>query len=369
MDKTPLYQKIVRSIRQDILEGRLQAGDRLPSVREMMGRWNCTSGTVQRAYQDLARQGLVISRPGKGTHISGKLDLDSLQSPAPLRLANLVHRAEAFLLDALTTGYNLAEVQTSVTLAMDRWRALQKETAILAAPSVVRFVGSNDLAMEWISNRMGEIVPGANMQLTFTGSLHGLMLLSEGKGDLAGCHLWDEESNTYNEPFLRKLFPGETMALIHLAKRRMGFITAPGNPLGVFCVEDLTNPAIRYANRQAGSGTRVWLNATLRQKGIDPSRIPGFAQEWTTHAQVAREIAEDRADIGLGLESVATTFGLGFVPLMEERYDLVAYAAWIEHPAIAALVKWMRTPLTREKISVLPGYDFTEMGITQILSF
>ena len=89
MDKTFLYKQIIESVRQEILQKVLQSGDRLPSVREMAARWNCTIGTVQKAYEELARQGLVVSRPGQGTSVIGAIPTEEA---IPLRRAALVHR-------------------------------------------------------------------------------------------------------------------------------------------------------------------------------------------------------------------------------------------------------------------------------------
>ncbi|HEX9013343.1 MAG TPA: GntR family transcriptional regulator, partial [Anaerolineaceae bacterium] len=196
MEKSPLYQKIAADIRQDILEGRLKSGDALPSIREMMRRWSCTSGTVQHAYADLAREGLLTSQPGKGTRVSSQQDLNSLSAQPPIRLASLVHRAEAFLLDSITAGYSLAEIQSSINIATDRWRELQQPAAEPQDRHEIRFAGSHDMVMLWLSNHIEAILPGTALQLTFAGSLHGLMMLAEGKCDLAGCHLWDEETHS-----------------------------------------------------------------------------------------------------------------------------------------------------------------------------
>ncbi len=97
MDEIFLYKRIAESIRQDILNGILQPNDRLPSIRELTNKWRCTPGTVQRAYQELAQQGLIISQAGKGTHVSRQIDQAQILARGPLRKATLVHKAEAFL--------------------------------------------------------------------------------------------------------------------------------------------------------------------------------------------------------------------------------------------------------------------------------
>ncbi len=368
MENTPLYKKISEEIRQDILEGRLQPGDVLPPVREMMRKWNCTSGTAQHAYADLAREGLLVSQAGKGTHVSSQLDLRAYQGRSPLRLASMVHRAESFLLDSITAGYSLAEVQSSLNIAMDRWRELQHQAADVQDARALRFAGSHDMAMLWLSNHMGSIVPGVSLQLTFAGSLRGLMLLAEGQSDLAGCHLWDEESQRYNEPFIHRLFPGEKMALIRLANRKIGLIVSPGNPLQLHGVADLLHPGVRFVNRQTGSGTRVWLENAFEKQGLDPRQVQGYSIEKATHSQVAQEIAEGRSDAGVGLESAAAALKLDFIPLVDECYDLVTYALLAEREPIAALVAWLGTTQAREQLSYLTGYDLSEMGTVRFVA-
>lgn len=356
MDNKPLYQQIAESIRQEILTGTLQPGDTLPAVRDMAARHGCTPGTVQRAYRELARQGLVTSRPGMGTHVIGGLTARE----EPLRRAGLVHRAESFLLEVLTAGYSPAEVEQAVRLALDRWRALAEQPPPSAEP--LRFVGSHDPAIALIAARFADIAPGTALHLTFAGSLGGLIALSEGKADLAGGHLWDEESDTYNVPFVRRLLPGQRVALLTLLHRRLGLLTPPDNPAAIVSLHDLTRPGLRFVNRQRGAGTRVWLDAHLRRLGIAPPQICGYDHEALTHSEVALAIAEGRADVGLGIEAAALAYGLGFVHLTHERYDLVIPAASWDRAPVQALARWLTTAEARDAIAALGGCDVSATG-------
>lgn len=126
MDEAFLYARIAEDLRQEIMRGRLRPGDRLPSIRSLELRWNCTAGTVQRAYQELSRQGLVESRPGRGTFISRDLDLTAIDSPATLRRANLVHRTDGFLIETLALGYSPGDIQNAFTESLERWHRLKK---------------------------------------------------------------------------------------------------------------------------------------------------------------------------------------------------------------------------------------------------
>ncbi len=355
----PLYQKIAESVRREILEGRLKPGDRLPSVRELTRKWNCTPGTVQRAYQELARQNLLISRVGQGTMVS-ETPVEA-RSHSPLRKAVLVNHCEAFLLEMITAGYELDEIQQAVSIAMDRWRS--EGIAEVGEPGVtLRFSGSHDLALTWMTGHLDEITPGLRLEVTFTGSLGGLMALAEGRADLAGCHLWDMETDSYNVAFVRRLLPGKRVALVRLAQRRLGLLVPPGNPQQIRGLEDLARNGLRFANRQAGSGTRVWLDARLGQLGILAGKINGYQQEHLTHSSVARAVAEGQADVGLGLEAAGRAMALDFIPLTEEAYDLVLPEALLSNEAIKQWLGWLRSEAGRSAISALPGYDARQSG-------
>lgn len=354
MEEAPLYQQVAESLRREILSGGLRPGDPLPPVREMARRWRCTVGTVQRAYRELARQGLVVARRGQGTRVVGEAP-----TPGPLRRAALVHQAESFLLQAVSAGYDPAEVEQAVQLALDRWRALVRESPAREA-DVLRFAGSHDLALARIAARFPSIAPGYTLRLTFTGSLGGLMALAQGTADLAGCHLWDAESDTYNIPFVRRLLPGRRVALVTLAYRRVGLILAPGNPLGLQGLADLARPGLRFVGRPRGTGTRVWLDAQLRRLGLAWPHEPVL--EVATHSELAQAIAEGRADAGLGIEAAARAWGLEFVPLTRERYDLVIPAEIWEAPPVAALVAWLASEEPRALLTDLGGYETKGTG-------
>ena len=361
MDETFLYKQISEAVQNRILSGELKPGDRLPSVRQMCDEWNCTPGTVQRAYNELARRGLLTSRAGKGTLVSGVASAESLRVRTVFRRASLVHRCEGFLLESLTAGYSVPEVQQALELALDRWRVQDVEREPATA-SLIRFSGSHDMAVNALAARLVEIAPEGVLQVNTTGSLGGLMALAEGRADLAGCHLWDAESDQYNVPFVRRLLPGKEVLLVTLAHRRLGLIVPPGNPRNLQQVADLARPGVRFINRQSGSGTRVWLDAMLSRESIPSSSIQGYDDVRSTHSEVARAVAEDTADVGLGLETAAVAYGLGFVFLARERYDLVTLAESAERAPLSLLLDWLGTPAAKGFIAGFAGYDNSETG-------
>jgi len=352
----------VEAVRQELLEGRLRPGDALPSVREMAARWQCTPGTVQQAYKELARQGLAVSRPGRGTHI-GSAVLTAGED-TPLRRASMVHQAEAFLLEMLSAGYSVEETEGALRAALDRWRSLSGQTDRAGTTTGLRFAGSHDPAVSLLAARFPHVCPGCTLHVAYPGSLGGLIALAEGKADIAGCHLWDAESDTYNVPFVRRLLPQTRVALVTLAHRRLGLMTPPGNPAGVRGIRDLAQRGVRFVNRQRGAGTRVWLDAQLRLAGLAPEKITGYELEVTTHAEIARAIVEGRANAGLGIETAAIPYGLGFVRLIVEPYHLVVpESAWALEP-VQRLIGWVASDEGRSAIAALGGYEMGESGRT-----
>jgi putative molybdopterin biosynthesis protein len=358
MPENFLYQQIAEQIRQEILTGKIKPGDQLTPIRRMASQWDCTIGTVQKAYQELTKQGLVTSRAGRGTKVVEGLPA---HTETPLRRAALIHRAAAFLLEVLTAGYSPPEVESAVQEALNRWRTLEKVDSS-PPPKTIRFSGSHDLVITWLASNFYDISPEFEFHIQFNGSLGGLIALAEGKSEIAGCHLWDQESDTYNLPFVRRLFPGQKMAVQTLAHRRLGLIIAKGNPKHVDGLKDLIRQDLRFANRQLGSGSRVWLDANLHKQGLYADQIKGYGNEKATHFEVALAVAEAEADIGLGLEAAAHSYKLDFIPLTFERYDLVIPAKSIDHSPVQNLMNWLKSPKAKAEIVEFKGYDTQQTG-------
>lgn len=358
MNRPTLYHQIAESIRQQIMDGTHQPHDRLPTVREMVTRWACTQGTVQRAYGKLAQEGLVISRRGQGTRVVTALPAEP---DTILRRAALLNRAESFLLESLISGYTPADVDLVMRLALDRWRARSEEAARPTDESL-RFVGSHDPAVALLASLFPDIVLGNVLHLVFAGSLGGLIAVVRGEADLAGIHLWDAESDTYNVPFVRRLLPGRQTALLTLGHRNLGLIVPPGNPAQLTSLEDVLETHPRFATRQHGTGTRVWLDEQLHRLGFTPEQTESYGEEQRTHYQVAQAIADGLADAGVGVETAALAYGLDFIQLTKERYDLIIPKPTWDQPAIQALVHWLSADEAKTAILELGGYDITETG-------
>ena len=372
MQKTSsyLYQDIAASLRQQIASGAYQPGDRLPSVRELSTQWGCTPGTVSRAYRILADEGLVSGRRGGGTRVT--TPPPQLERPS-WQWAALINKADGYLLEAVRSGHSPAQAEAALAVAIARWGALQKDVdtstgsvsdvststgSVTATPiTTLRFAGSHDLLIEFVARLWHELTPEIQLTVNYVGSLSGLIALAQHQADIAGIHLWDGESQTYNLPFVRRVLPGRPVILLGLALRDLGLIVPAGNPQQITKLADLAQPDVRFINRQSGSGTRVWLERQLQQANIGLSDIDGYANEAKTHLQVAQAIVNSKASVGLAIQAAGAAYGLDFIPLTQERYDLVIPAELWDTPALQTLVDLIHSDHFREAVAALEGYE------------
>jgi putative molybdopterin biosynthesis protein len=358
-----LYQEIAESIRRRIAAGDLKPGDRLPPVREMAQQWHCTPGTVNRAYRELAAEGLISGHRGSGTRV---LENTLIASSPDLRWANLVNRAEQYLLETLSSGHSTGQAQSALSVAVSRWQALQQQKPVgIGQPMPerhLRFAGSHDLTIELLAQKLLEAEPSYRLEIDFVGSLGGLIALARGEADVAGVHLWDATTASYNLPFIRRVLPNHRSALVTLINRKLGFIVPPGNPQRLENLGDLTQPEVHWINRQSGSGTRIWLDEQLQQAQIGPGQIHGYAREEATHLAVAQAVRSGQATAGLGIQAAAMAYGLNFIPLTEEVYQLVVPEAVWDSQVWQSLLDIIRSDQFIATVNDLGGYNTATTG-------
>jgi len=224
--------------------------------------------------------------------------------------------------------------------------------------------GSHDLALEMLANG-----PYGDLDvLTLpVGSLDGLVALRQGMCMAAGCHLYDAGSGDYNTPYVRHFFPDKKMILLTLAYRAQGLMVAQGNPHNIRGLEDLTREDIRFINRNRGSGTRIWLDEQLSRMGISADQVPGYSNEVCTHTDVAVAIKQGQAQIGLGIQAAALSHQLGFVPLFQERYDLVLPHEHVTQNQLTPMFDTFYSGDFRRAVEGLGGYDVAHLGEQIIL--
>lgn len=226
----------------------------------------------------------------------------------------------------------------------------------------VLLTGSHDLAVELLAQRQNQNAETPPVLLLPNGSLDGLIALRQGMGQMSGAHLLDAETGEYNITYARHLFTDQEVRLLTVATRVQGLMVAPGNPLGIRGMEDLARTDVTLANRNRGSGTRLWLDMTLRRLNLPAEGIRGYQETYTTHTAVAEAVQQGKASVGLGLMAAARAHGLDFIPLFEERYDLTLPLGNRSLPALQPLLNDLQSAEFRRKVESLGGYDTHHTG-------
>ncbi|MBC7951057.1 MAG: helix-turn-helix transcriptional regulator [Rhodospirillaceae bacterium] len=216
--------------------------------------------------------------------------------------------------------------------------------------------GSHDPLLEWALRQVAgglAILPGS--------SADGLAKMATGEAAMAGIHLLDAGTGEHNLPQVTEALAGHNVVLIQWARRRQGLVVAPDNPLKLTELHDLTQ-GVRVVLRQPGAGSRALLDVLLAQAGIAPEALNVAAHPALTETEIGLAILEGAADAGLAVETVATSLRLGFVPLCEERFDVLIHRQAYFEPAVQALLAFAHTPSFTAKAESLGGYDLAGLG-------
>ncbi|CCU78468.1 Molybdopterin biosynthesis protein MoeA / Periplasmic molybdate-binding domain [Halanaerobium saccharolyticum subsp. saccharolyticum DSM 6643] len=223
-------------------------------------------------------------------------------------------------------------------------------------------IGSHDLSLDLIRNEIRKRNYNFDLKLQTVGSMAGLTALRRGESHLAGAHLLDPENGEYNVSYLRKFFKGQKLLVVNLVYREQGLYLKKGNPKNIANIDDLTQNNINYINRQRGAGTRVLFDFLLSQNEIETNQISGYEKEEYTHIAAAAAVGRGSADAALGIRAAAEVMDVDFLPLAEEKYDLIIKAENIDDPRINKLIKLISENKIKSKIENLGGYNCQETG-------
>ncbi|MGH7383448.1 MAG: substrate-binding domain-containing protein [Candidatus Methylomirabilales bacterium] len=227
--------------------------------------------------------------------------------------------------------------------------------------SLLLAAGSDDpclgILRELCTRRLGP----TSFFLATVGSSAGLAALRDGVADLALAHVRHPDTGEYNLPYLGSTIPSSA-AVVPLFHRELGLVTQPGNPFGLRSVADLTRAGLRFVNRQDGSGTRIFVDQELARLGIDPERITGYQVAVPTHLEVGLKILRGEADAGLATHAAARLLGLEFIPLTQERFDLVIMKERFFTRPVQAVLEIAGSREFRTRVEALGGYDTSESG-------
>jgi molybdate transport repressor ModE-like protein len=301
------------------------------------------SGTSYRHAWGLVRQGealfgapLLVMERGKGSTLT----------PLAEKLVWADRRIAARLSPVLDSLASELEVEI--------------EKVLSAVPALLRIQANHGFAVE----KLHEFLNQAQVPVDFkyVGSEEAVVALHGGECDVSGFPVPIGDFERPVVEHYRRWLDRREHSLIHVATRRQGLMLAPRNPKRIYALKDLTQPGVRFINRQQGSGTRLLLDLMLDREGIDRSRITGYTQCEYTHAAVAAYVASGMADVGLGVETPARRFHLEFLPLQTENYFLLCRTQALATPLVQDLLGVLRHPGFQAAVNGLPGYDAARAG-------
>ena len=251
-------------------------------------------------------------------------------------------------------------LDTGAQVQVELLRSLEEiENTIVA-------IGSHDLTLDLMASHLRRKGAKAgrpvNLSSSHVGSLGGLIAMRRGEAHLAGSHLLDEKTGEYNLSYIRRYLRGVPVAVVNLVGRVQGLILPSDNPKGIDALTDLARPDVTFVNRQRGSGTRLLLDYKLKSLNIAPDEVIGYAREEYSHLAVAAAVKGGSADAGLGILSAARALKLGFVPLLNERYDLVIPLAYFHSQLLQPLLALLQDEDFKKEVDALGGYDTRDMG-------
>jgi putative molybdopterin biosynthesis protein len=211
---------------------------------------------------------------------------------------------------------------------------------------------------DWLARRRSPVTAVALR----CSSSKALVMLSKGGVHVAGVHLRDPKSGEYNLKSVHDAIGRRPSVVVNFARWELGLAVSARNPLQIRGFADLVRPQIRIVNREIGSGARLAVDEALKELGLLSQRIKGYKRELPGHLEIAEAIASEQADAGVTIRVAAEAYGLSFIPLREERYDLVV----LEDESVLGPVKAMLDALNSRRfareINQLCAYDTNQMG-------
>lgn len=267
---------------------------------------------------------------------------------------NFIVPADGLLRGSLS-GKRKSKRHVRVELIRDR-RLIDEEVVVAGCDPAIFLVG------EYLRRRHDHAsVVGWTM-----GSAAALGAVKRAEVHMAGIHVQDAKSGEWNLPYLRRELNVSDFTVVTFANWEEGLIIKARDRKAIKGAADLARQDVRMVNREEGSGARQLLDRSLAKEGISPRQVKGYDRVVGSHLEVARLVAEGVADVGLGVRSAATLLGLGFIPLQEERYDLVIPTRQLtQHPGLSIFLDTIVSRPFRAEIEALGGYDTRYTGTIQ----
>lgn len=203
---------------------------------------------------------------------------------------------------------------------------------------------------------------GVELVLAHRNSTQALALLKQGCIHVAGTHLSHDPGGESNLLEINRLFPKNTVAVITFAVWEQGIVTARDNLKNIRGIQDFPRKDISIINRESGAGARTLLDAQLKKLNIQPNKVKGYANLASGHLAAAWQVLSGAADCCLSTRAAARVFGLHFIPLLNERYDLVIRRPHLDLPRMQNLLDTLSRADFRRELEGLGGYDTRVTG-------
>lgn len=237
-----------------------------------------------------------------------------------------------------------------------------KSAHIPSSHGMLILVGSHDVLLERTIGLFNRLYPEQLAVFGNVGSLGGVKALSHGFCHIAASHLLQDDEEDYNFEFAHQELGGALAAVVNFCRREQGFLVTKGNPKAIQEVADLAKTDVVLANRPITTGTRLLLDRELQKIGLSGTQIQGYQNEFRSHWDVALEVLAGRADVALAIRSVADLFGLDFIPLRWERYDLLISKNRFFEEGVQLFLNLLHEDSVRELAQELSGYDLRVCG-------
>jgi putative molybdopterin biosynthesis protein len=226
----------------------------------------------------------------------------------------------------------------------------------------IHVIGSHDLSLGILRDMVKNRYPDQDLISTHVGSMSGIFAFRKGITDLCTTHVLDEQDKMYNINIVKKYVSDKSWVLVNIAKRTQGLLVREGNPKSISGVGDIAKVDVTFVNRQVGSGTRILLDAMLKEKGVSKDSVKGYDREESSHTAIAVLVREGIADTGIAIHAVARVFSLGFIPLAEEDYDLLVTKEFSETDKFRSLLNLIRSDEFKHRLHQVGGYNTEDTG-------
>lgn len=203
---------------------------------------------------------------------------------------------------------------------------------------------------------------GIELVLINRNSTVSLDLLKQGLVHIAGTHLRDDATGEQNIPSVRRLFDRRSVAVIGFSNWEQGIVVARGNPKAIHTIADFARKGVIIINRETGAAVRFLLDAELTRLGVSAKSLRGYDKTVNGHLPAAMQVANGLADACIATKAAARVFGLDFVPLVSERYDLVLRKKHLDLPEVQALFDTLGRANFRQELEAMGGYDTSPAG-------